>query len=198
MEFQQLWQQYKDPLQQLLRSRVKNPADVDDLLQEVLIKAYHHLHTIREPEKVLSWLFQIARNTVIDYYRKSRVETSRQEIFQNAMLTKSEEAPSFQGGVSLTDKQSEQYEQIRQELTSCILPLLHQLPEKYREAIEIVDLQNTSQKELANKLGLSHSAVKSRVQRGRRMLQDKFHQCCYYNLDVRGNLIDYQVKPNGC
>jgi RNA polymerase sigma-70 factor (ECF subfamily) len=183
MEFQQLWQQYKDPLQQFLRSRVKNSADVDDLLQEIFIKTYQHLNTVKEPEKLRSWLFQIARNTVIDYYRKFRVETSRQEVVQNAMLT---------------DKQPEQYEQIRQELTHCIRPLLDRLPEKYREAIEIVDLQNTSQKELANKLGLSHSAVKSRIQRGRRMLQDKFHQCCYYNLDIRGNLIDYQVKPNGC
>lgn len=183
MELKQLWPQYEDRLRQFLQTRVKNSADVDDLLQEILIKTYQHLDTVQEPEKFLSWLFQIARNTLIDYYRKSRVETFRQDIVKEAMLT---------------DEQPEQYEQIRQELTNCIRPLLEQLPEKYREAIEIVDLQNTSQKELANKLGLSHSAVKSRVQRGRRMLQNKFHECCYYNLDVRGNLIDYQVKPNGC
>ncbi|BAU65846.1 RNA polymerase sigma-E factor, ECF-type, group 3 [Stanieria sp. NIES-3757] len=183
MKFQQLWQQYKDPLQQFLRSQVKNSADVDDLLQEIFIKTHQHLNTLKEPEKLRSWLFQITRNTVIDYYRKSRVETSRQDKVNDTMLT---------------DEQPEQYEQIRQELTNCIRPLLERLPEKYREAIEIVDLQSKSQKELANKLGLSHSAVKSRVQRGRRMLQNKFHECCYYNSDVRGNLIDYQVKPNGC
>ncbi len=183
MEFQQLWQQYKDPLQQFMRSRVKNSADVDDLLQEIFIKTYQHLNTVKEPEKLRSWLFQITRNTLIDYYRKSRVETSRQNMVKDTMLT---------------DEQPEQYEEIRQELTNCIRPLLERLPEKYREAIEIVDIQNKSQKELANKLGLSHSAVKSRVQRGRRLLQNKFHECCYYNLDVRGNLIDYQVKLNGC
>ena len=183
MEFQQLWQQYEDSLRQFLRSRVKNPADIDDLLQEIFIKTYLNFNTIKEPEKLLSWLFQISRNTLIDYYRKSRVENSRQDIVKEAMLT---------------DERPEQYEQIRQELTSCIRPLLDRLPEKYREAIEMVDLQGVSQKELANKLGLSYSAVKSRVQRGRSMLQNEFHECCYYKLDVRGNLIDYQVKSNGC
>ena len=183
MEFKQLWQEYSDRLRQFLLSRVKNPADVDDLLQEILLKTYQHLNTVQKPEKLVSWLFQIARNTLIDYYRKSGVETSRQEIVQGAMLK---------------DSEPEQYEQIRRELTNCIRPFLNQLPDKYREAIELVDLQGASQKELALQLGLSHSAVKSRVQRGRSMLKNKFHECCSYKLDVRGNLIDYQVKPNAC
>lgn len=183
MEFKQLWQEYEDRLRQFLLSRVKNPADVDDLLQEILLKTYQHLNTIQEPEKLLSWLFQIARNTLIDYYRKSGVETSHQEIVKRAMLT---------------DSEPEQYQEVRRELTNCIRPFLHQLPDKYREALEMVDLQGASQKELALKLGLSHSAVKSRVQRGRSMLKEKFHECCAYKLDVRGNLIDYQVKPKGC
>ena len=183
MEFKQLWLEYGEHLRQFLLSRVKNPADVDDLLQEILLKTYQHLNTVQKPEKLLSWLFQIARNTLIDYYRKSGVETSRQDIVKRAMLK---------------DSEPEQYEQIRRELTNCIRPFLNQLPDKYREAIDLVDLQGISQKELAIKLGLSHSAIKSRVQRGRRMLKNQFHECCSYKLDVRGNLIDYQVKPNGC
>ena len=183
MELKQLWQEYEDRLRQFLLSRVKNPADVDDLLQEILLKTYQHLNTVQKPEKLLSWLFQIARNTLIDYYRKSRVETSRQDIVKGAMLK---------------DEEPEQYEQVRRELTNCIRPFLNQLPEKYREAIEIVDLQGSSQKELAKKLGLSHSAVKSRVQRGRSMLRAKFEECCRCELDVRGNVVDYEVKLNGC
>lgn len=183
MEFKELWLEYEDRLRQFLLSRVKNTADVDDLLQEILLKTYQHLNTVQKPEKLLSWLFQITRNTLIDYYRQSGVYSSRQDIVKGAMLT---------------DSEPEQYEQVRRELTNCIRPFLNQLPDKYREAIEMVDLQGASQKELALKLGLSHSAVKSRVQRGRSMLKNKFHECCAYKLDVRGNLIDYQVKPNGC
>ena len=183
MEFKQLWQEYSDRLRQFLLSRVKNRADADDLLQEILIKTYQHLHTVEKPEKLLSWIFQIARNTLIDYYRKSGVEASRGDILS---------------GETLTDKEPENYEQVRQELTGCIRPFLNQLPDKYREALEAVDLQGVSQKKLAKELGLSYSAVKSRVQRGRGLLKEKFHECCHYQLDVRGNLIDYQVKPKGC
>ena len=184
MEFTQLWQEYGDRLRQFLLSRVKNRADADDLLQEILIKTYQHLYTVEKPEKLLSWIFQIARNTLIDYYRKSGAKAAREDIWLK--------------GAILTDEEPEQYEQVRQELTECIRPFLNQLPDKYREALEAVDLQGLSQKELAKELGLSYSAVKSRVQRGRGLLKEKFHECCHYQLDVRGNLIDYQVKPNVC
>ena len=182
MEFKQLWQEYGARLRQFLLSRVKNRADADDLLQEILIKTYQNLNTVQKSERLLSWLFQIARNTLIDYYRKSGVETSHQDIVKGAIWK---------------DSEPEQYEQIRQELTNCIRPFLNQLPEKYREAIEIVDLQGRSQKELAQQLGLSHSAVKSRVQRGRRLLKAKFEECCRCELDMRGNVVDYEVKPKG-
>ncbi len=183
MEFSQLWQEYRDRLRQFLLSRAKNPADADDLLQEILIKTYRNLDTVKDPDKFLSWLFQIARNVLTDYYRKSGVEASRQGNLQREILT---------------EQEPEQYEQVRRELTNCILPFLNQLPPKYREAIEAVDLQGESQKELAVKLGLSYSAVKSRVQRGRSMLKAKFEECCCYELDVRGNIIDFEAKPKSC
>ena len=69
MEFKQLWQEYGNQLRVFLRSRVKNPADVDDLLQEILIKTYQHLNTVKDSEKFLSWLFQVARNT-LEYSNK--------------------------------------------------------------------------------------------------------------------------------
>ena len=183
MEFKKLWQEYSNQLRQFLLSRVDNQADVDDLLQEILIKTYQHLNTVKEPDKLPAWLFQVTRNILIDYYRKFRVDTSRQDIAGRAVLT---------------DREPQQYEQVRRELTNCILPFLNQLPDKYREAIEAVDLQGASQKELARELGLSYSAVKSRVQRARSMLKKKFQECCRYELDVRGNLVDFEAKSSSC
>ena len=74
MEFKQLWREYRDQLRQFLLSRVRNPADVDDLLQEILIKTYRHLNTVKDPDKLPAWLFQIARNLLIDYYRKVQTD----------------------------------------------------------------------------------------------------------------------------
>ena len=183
MEVKQLWQKYSNQLQNFLLSKVNNRSDVEDLLQEILIKTHQKLNTVKEPEKVSAWLFQIARNTLTDYYRKSRTDISRQKIA---------------GGTMLMDEEPQQYEQVRQELTKCIHPFLDQLPPKYRDAIEAVDLQGVSQKVLATKLRLSHSAVKSRVQRARHMLRELFHECCDYQLDVRGNLVDFESKSGSC
>ena len=183
MEFEQLWREYRDQLRQFLLSRVRNPADVDDLLQEILIKTYRHLNTVKEPEKFPAWLFQVARNLLIDYYRKVQTQASRQELAARAFLT---------------GNKQEADEQVWQDLTHCLQPFLSQLPEKYRAAIEAVDLAGASQKELAMQLGLSHSAVKSRVQRGRKLLKAMFQECCRYQLDARGNLVDFEANGSLC
>ena len=183
MDIQKIWQEYRDQLRQFLRLKIDNPSEVDDLLQEILIKTYHHLNTIKEPDKLPAWLFQVTRNMLVDYYRKSGTERLRPNLDEKAMWVDSE----------LDDD-----EHVRQELTTCIRPFLNQLPDPYREAIEAVDLQGASQKELAVQMGLSHSAIKSRVQRGRRMLKAMFQECCRYTLDVRGNLVDFEVKSSSC
>lgn len=182
MEFEQLWQDYQPQLRHFLQTRVHNAADVDDLLQDIWIKSYQHLETVQQPSKVQAWLFQIARNSLIDYYRKSRPDRAEVDITHLPQL----------------DNKVEDYEQIRQELAGCIRPLIAQLPDKYREAIDLVDLQGKSQKVLAAEWGLSHSAVKSRVQRGRRLLGSLFQTCCQYQLDARGNLIAMEATAKYC
>lgn len=182
MDIKHLWQAYGVQLRRFLLSRVKNPSEVDDLLQEILIKSYQHFNSVQQPSKLHAWLFQIARNTLIDHYRKSRADITGLDISSLPQLL----------------EEDEPYEQTRRELAHCIRPFLTQLPDKYREAVEWVDLQGASQKTLAHELGLSHSAVKSRVQRGRRMLGDLFKQCCNFQLDARGNLIEFDAVTNGC
>ena len=183
MDIKQLWQEYSHQLRQFLQSRVDDSSEVDDLLQEILIKTYRNLDTIRQPGKVQSWLFRIARNTLIDRYRRSRADIADIDVDRLAAFS----------------DEDEQYEQIRRELAGCVRPFLSQLPDKYREAVEWVDLQGKSQRVLATELGLSHSAVKSRVQRGRRRLKTLFLECCRYRLDGRGNPIEFEVSmEKGC
>ena len=179
MDVKQIWQEYKQQLQRFLHSRVSNAADAEDLLQEILIKTYQQLHTVQDQEKLRAWLFQVTRNTVIDYYRQSH---RKQPVPLDFMM----------------EEGSEPSEQARQELSDCVRPFLEQLPETYKAAVEAVDLNGISQKGLAKDLGLSHSAVKSRVQRGRKMLASLFQECCRYELDVRGNIIDYQRNDECC
>ena len=71
MEIENIWTAYRNKLKAFLHSKVSNPSDVDDLLQEILIKTYKNLHTIKSEEKIKSWLFQLARHSIIDFYRKT-------------------------------------------------------------------------------------------------------------------------------
>ncbi len=176
MDIQQIWNEYGSKLRSFLLTRVKRPEDADDLLQEILIKTHQNLSSLQDTKKFQSWLFQIARNTLTDYYRG---HTMSGQALPEAIAT--------------DDPNNEP--NIRQELSKCIQPFIQSLPEKYGDAVTAVDLQGISQKALAEELGLSHSAIKSRVQRGRQMLAELFKSCCSYELDARGNIMDFET---GC
>ena len=68
MDVQRVWQEYGTVLKHFLVSRLAVQEDAEDLLQENMIKTHKNLLSIKEPEKFKAWLFQIARNTLIDYY----------------------------------------------------------------------------------------------------------------------------------
>jgi len=164
-------------------SRLAVQEDAEDLLQENMIKTHKNLLSIKEPEKFKAWLFQIARNTLIDYYCKQRPPVSDRDI------------PEMK---SLSIDNSNPINPVYSELSQCIKPFLKQLPYKYREAVEATDLNDTSQKALAEELGLSHSTVKSRAQRGRAMLGEFFQDCYSYELDARGNTMGYKSGLDCC
>src|SRR4051812_9511222 len=67
-----LWRQFADPLRNFLRARTRTAADADDLLSEVFIRIQKRLPDLREPAKLQGWVYRIARNVVIDHYRKRR------------------------------------------------------------------------------------------------------------------------------
>jgi RNA polymerase sigma-70 factor (ECF subfamily) len=183
MDIQIIWEKYGDRLRNFLLTRVKNPEDAEDLLQEILIKTHQNLASVKDPKKFQSWLYKIARNTLTDYYRKPVPTISGQTL------------PELE---DLGDKKLDSQEIIREELSKCIKPFINSLPDIYRDALDAVELKGVSQKALANELGVSHSAIKSRVQRGREMLAALFQSCCTYDLDVRGNIIDYHSVPKCC
>lgn len=183
MDIQTVWGKYGNKVRNFLRSRVRNPEDAEDLLQEILIKTYQNLSSVKDPKSFQSWLFKIARNALTDYYRKSASTISEQQL------------PEM---MAMRDESFDWEENIHQELSNCIKPFINSLPKIYRDALQEVELNGVSQKKLAEKLGISHSAIKSRVQRGREMLTKLFQTCCEYQLDSRGNIIDYKNKSSCC
>ena len=78
--------------------------------------------------------------------------------------------------------------------SNCVPTFLDALPEKYREALYLVEIEGLSQKELAERLNISYSGAKSRVQRGREKLKEALLECCRISTDVYGNVVEYRRR----
>ncbi len=168
------WGEYRTKLFRFILARVNDPASAEDIVQEVLIKVYEHLNTLKEQEKILPWMYQITRNSIVDYYRQHRpIENIDQ---------------------TMAAKEKNLEEDVEKELAQCILPMVNQLPPNYREALQMAEFHGLTQKEIAQKQGLSLSGAKSRVQRGRKLLKEKLLDCCRIELDHQGKVYNYECK----
>lgn len=174
MNFEQIWDEYHQQVRAFIAHRVRNSAAADDLLQNVFLKIHAHLGTVKESEKVPRWIFQIARNAVIDFYRTQRAAAPLPED-----LLESAEAGEEQN--------------FTREASACIRDTLQRLPAKYREALELVELEGLSQKEASARLGISYSGAKSRVQRGREKLKALLTGCCHIEADRYGNIVNFRI-----
>jgi RNA polymerase sigma-70 factor, ECF subfamily len=174
-----LWARFSDRLRGFIAMRVKGQTDVEDVLQDVFAKIHAGLGSLHESEKLEAWLFQVARRAILDYFRRG----SRKR--------RSSKLPEDLPEATLQDDLSA-------ELPSWLHPMMELLSEEDREALRLADLQGLSQKDLAVKLGISLSGVKSRVQRARKRLRAAVLDCCHIEMDRRGNAIDYTRKRSDC
>ena len=178
MELDQVLKRYSSQLRGFISSRVNNKSDVDDILQEILIKTFRYFKNIDESDNLNAWIYKIARNTLTDYYRKNN-KYSYEELED-------------------LEEDKEEANETMQELSKCLKPFIQNLPDKYREPLELVEFGNISQKDLAEKMGLSYSGLKSRIQRARQTLHEQYKQCCDYEIDIRGGIINFKPKSNCC
>lgn len=181
-----LWRQFEASLRTFVRGRIADPHRVDDVVSEVFLRVQRSLHTLEDDERVASWLFTIARNAVIDEYR--RAGRRREDLVAEPVDDPTAAVASDGDETSALS-----------ELASCIRPLLRSLPDHQRRAVDLADLQGVSQTEAAAREGISVSGMKSRVQRGRRELRALLDECCAFTLDARGLPLEYTPAPDcGC
>ena len=174
MAIEQIWERYRPVLLPFIRRRVPDEATAEDILQEVFVRVVAGLDTLRDGSRLESWLFQIARNQLTDYYRRQR-DTEMWVADELAAEPEAEAGP----------------ETI---LANCLPDMLTELPLAYRTALEQVYFQGLTGSEIANRQALSVSGVKSRVQRGRALLRARLEACCRPELDRTGRIIDFQPQ----
>jgi len=177
-----LWRELHDGLFAFIRRRVDSDPDAEDILQEIFVRIHTNLQGVKDAESIHAWVYRIARNAIADHYRAGK------QVAHAAQAA---------GAASRDEPPFETYDLEREapaELAGCMKPLLEELPETYAEAIELTELGDLTQKAAAERLGLSVSGMKSRVQRGRSQLRELLLDCCDVELDRRKRVVGYEVK----
>jgi len=170
-----IWSAFSGRLRGFIAKRVREDADIDDILQDVFAKIHAGLGELKQEDKLEAWLFQVARRAIVDHHRRRR-------------------------GVELPEDVAEKSagRDVTAEVASWLDPMMSLIPEEDREALRLTDLQGLSQKDLAARLGLSVTGAKSRVQRARARLKEALLDCCHIEMDRRGHPIDYSRKRGDC
>ena len=167
--------QFRRQLHDFLRRRVNSEAVADDLLQEVWLKVSKNLSDLPSVREMDSWLYRIARNVLTDFYRRQRATTDLPDDLP---------AEADDGAVT----------RLKEQLNGYIRDVVESLDEPYREALKATLYDEISQVELAERLGLSVSAAKSRVQRARAEVRKKMEACCAWEFDAYGNATECEPK----
>lgn len=179
IEVSSIWNDFHKELKGFIYNKTRNSADTDDILQEVFIKIIRNINKVEQSENIKQYLYGIVRNSINDYFKAKKNYKSDDEI---------EEILSETETISLNNTIAE----------CCIKPFINKLPENYKQALLITEFKNISQKELAEKLNISYSGAKSRVQRGKEKLKELILNCCSFQADNYGNLFEGQDKKCEC
>ena len=185
------WEELDANLRAFIGRRVRNQADVDDLVQRVLLRIVKGLASIRDTERLHAWVYRTARNVIVDHYRSAPV---RREVASGDAVDLADTRQPESTEPAVEDEPA-----ALAELATCLAPMLQRLPSAQREAIEMTELGGLNQADAARRSGVSVSGMKSRVQRGRRELRELLDQCCRIQLDRRGGVVEFTPRAaNGC
>jgi len=124
-----IWHEFAEKLGQFIRARVNDPASAEDILQDVFVKIQARLDQLKDPAKLQSWIYLIARNAIIDHYRTRKATV---------------EVPETLAGET-EDRNGE-----TDELKAAFRRMIYNLPDPYREALVLTEFDGLTQQQLAD------------------------------------------------
>ncbi|MGF1466426.1 MAG: sigma-70 family RNA polymerase sigma factor [Sandaracinaceae bacterium] len=176
------WRELEARLRPFIARRVRSPADVDDVMQDVFVRLQRGLPSLRDDARFGPWVYRVARSAIVDHARAS----ARHPLVRSAPP----EAPDPASGDVDDDA-------VAREVAFYARLFVSALPSPYREALTLTELEGRTQKEAADLLGISLSGMKSRVQRGRRKLRALLEDCCHIALDARRRVVGCEPRLDG-
>ena len=172
-----VWSDLGDTLKRFIVRRVNDEQVAEDILQDVFLKIHNGIANLNDERRIQAWVYQIARNAIVDHYRRFHSPT---ELLDNLAAPEADDA------------------EVERQLARSLRGMVEQLPEAYRQALALTAFEGLTQKEVAGRLGLSLSGAKSRVQRAREKLRAMLLDCCHFEFDRMGHVIDYYPRGLYC
>lgn len=166
-------EQLYDSLLGYVKSRISHREDAEDITQEVFYKLSKA--DTEGVENLKSWVYAIAKNAIVDHYRKVKADHVSVE---NHLVVEDEE------------------ENVTQELSSCIKSFVNMLPDDYRMVMTLSELDNIPQKEVAQRLNMNYVTVRSKIQRGRIKLKRLFSDCCTIEQGGKGSIMGFSSRKD--
>lgn len=175
MTTQQVWKKYHKDIKTFIVSKVKHEQVANDLLQETFIKIHTKLDTLQQTNKIKSWVFSIARNTVFDFWRTNTF--SSEFVDDNHLIEE---------------------DTLIHDEKDCLHGILKTLPKKFRDPLFLSDIKGMKQKEVAVQLKLNLSTTKSRIQRARKLIAQGYVKCCDFKINKKGFLVGEIKEREDC
>lgn len=166
-----LWDQFNTELKRFICQKTGHEDQCQDILQELYLKIFINQGRINKAQNIRAYIFQMAHNALTDHHRR----TARKNLLSADIVPGQEPA---------TEEPMQEYG-----LTACLRSMINTLPEIYSQALILTELDGLTQKQFAEKTGISLSGAKSRVQRAREKLKEEILRCCRYEFDKYGNII---------
>jgi len=179
-----VWQEIERHLRPFVARRLSDQNDLGDVLHDIYLRIQAGIADLRDTERFGPWVYQVARNALVDHGRSRARHPLPAEV--SASVAEFSAPPS-------DEEEGEAERQLARYMTVFVAAL----PSPYREAITLTELQGMTQKDAAEMLGISLSGMKSRVQRGRRQIQEMLQECCEIALDARGHVLSYDRRADG-
>jgi len=168
-----LWGELSGSLRSWFVRRTGDEHEAADLLSECFLRVHDRLGDVHDGEHLTAWIRGIARNLPIDQRRRRH----EQSVVDSTEFAGPAEEPSLDAVVA-----------------SWLAPMIEELGPADRETLQLTELQGLTQREAADRLGISLPALKSRVLRGRARLRTRILACCELEFDRRGGIVAYR-KP---
>ena len=173
------WENLTGKLYIYLLKNVKDKDIAEDILHDAFLKILEKRQFYKYKENYDGWAFRITKNVLIDYYRKNKTNADLKSIKRDI------------------DDNNGEFDTYKH-LIPALKQFIESLPEKYRKPLILSDIEGIKQKLIAQKLGLSVSGAKSRIQRARKMLKEYFLKCSEYKYDIRGTVIEFYPRSPLC